>query len=75
MSKQDNSNTEELLLKKFIEQNNNYFGIGLDKNDIDNISSQILARKYTNLEDNSGISRKRKSNNMITPEVPEIINR
>ena len=60
MSKQDNSNTEELLLKKFIEQNNNYFGIGLDKNDIDNISSQILARKYTNLEDNSDISRKRK---------------
>ena len=75
MSKQDNSNTEELLLKKFIEQNNNYFGIGLDKNDIDNISSQILARKYTNLEDNSDISRKRKSNNMITPEVPEITNR
>ena len=60
MNKQINYNTEELLLKKFIEQNNNYFGIGLNANEIDNISLQILARKYTNLEDIKDDNKKRK---------------
>lgn len=63
MNKQIDFNTEVLLLKKFIEQNNNYFKIGLEKNDIRDIADQILARKYTNIQNTPNSKLKRQIEN------------
>lgn len=75
MNKQIDIDTEELVLKKFIEQNNNYFKIGLETNEISAIAEQILARKYTNIQNTPRNSNSKRKFNNIEPEVPEITNR
>lgn len=74
MNKQFEIDREQMLLKRFIVQNNNYFGIGLEPNEIEGIAQQILAFKYTNIQENTRSTAKRKptSDNSLSPQVPNI---
>ena len=64
MNKQFEIDREQMLLKRFIVQNNNYFGIGLEPNEIEGIAQQILAFKYTNIQENTRSTAKRKPNRL-----------